>query len=218
MIRTNDFSNNFSGPFQSFTVPSAYSAPVIVPTNVFITKQSITVPLLWGDFFVQANNGLPSLYWTTLQEANTTYFDIERSSDGVTFVSVNRVPASGNTSAPSAYHFFDKDSLPLSLYYYRLKEIDIDGHYTYSKICSCKVSQLKEQFKMLNNVVTDKLGVMINVKTNVFISDMNGKMLSSFLLTPGLHQIDLSTLSAGVYNIAFSSGNGKTGIKRFVKL
>ncbi|MDH7460221.1 T9SS type A sorting domain-containing protein [Chitinophagaceae bacterium 26-R-25] len=218
LIRTNDFSNNFSGPFLSSSIPSAYSAPVIAPTNVSISKLSITVPLIWGDFFVATNNGLPQLYWTTLQETKTKYFDIERSSDGVTFVSIGRVAANGNTSAPSAYHFLDKDSLVFSQYYYRLKEMDIDGHYTYSKTCSFKVPHLLEPFKMLNNVVADNLELVTKIKTKIVVIDMNGKILMSILLMPGQHQINLSSLPTGVYNAGFSNKDGQLIVKRFVKM
>ncbi|MBV4358975.1 T9SS type A sorting domain-containing protein [Pinibacter aurantiacus] len=218
LIRTNDYSNNFFGQFSSYDIPQAYSAPHIDPTNVWIDKLMTTLPIKWGDFSVVPNNNQVRLYWTTLQETNTAYFEVERSSDGSNFVPIGRVVANGNSSATSYYNFYDNNKLSLPIYYYRLKQVDVDGLYTYSKIRSFKKSQVDEQVRILNNAVVDNLKIVAEKNIKAVIVDMNGRVVMSLNLTPGLHQINLSNLPSGVYNAGFSNQEGHLIVKRFVKM
>jgi hypothetical protein len=218
LIRTNDYSNNFSGPFSSFNVPQSYSAPHIDPTNVWIDKMVTTLPLKWGVFSGAPNNRGIRLYWTTLQESQTAYFDIERSSDGIVFMPIGRVIARGNTSVTTSYDFIDNEKLSSRKYYYRLKQVDADGGYTHSKIISAERKQLDDQVRILNNAVVNNMTIMVATNVKAVVVDMNGRILMTRQLEPGLQQLNLSNYSKGVYNIAFSSASGELTVKRVVKL
>jgi len=73
--------------------------------------------------------------WRTLTEINNDYFTIERSADGRTFAPVGTKDGAGNSNAVLNYSFEDKEAPPTVLYY-RLKQTDFDGQFTYSKIKS----------------------------------------------------------------------------------
>ena len=69
--------------------------------------------------------------WTTGTEINSDYFDVERSNDALNFVFIGKVSAVRNSSANVSYSFTDNQ--PLSgVNYYRLKEVDLNGHFVYS--------------------------------------------------------------------------------------
>lgn len=73
------------------------------------------------------------LQWITASEENSDYFDIERSADGTRFETIGNKPAAGTTTSRQYYNY--EDASPLTGYsYYRLKQVDLDGRFTYSTI------------------------------------------------------------------------------------
>src|SRR6201999_1456361 len=80
------------------------------------------------------NSNTPSvnLIWTTANEINTSYFEIERSLDGKTFQPIGTVQAK-NTAVQNNYLFADANIVS-GILYYKLKMIDKDGAFKYSAI------------------------------------------------------------------------------------
>ncbi|MBR9921191.1 MAG: T9SS type A sorting domain-containing protein [Bacteroidetes bacterium] len=73
------------------------------------------------------------LEWQTATETNSDYFEVERSSDGQSFKSIGQLPAAGESYTVKSYRF--TDSRPINGWnYYRLKQMDIDGRFSYSEI------------------------------------------------------------------------------------
>lgn len=77
-----------------------------------------------------------NIQWVTTSEFNNDYFLLERSIDGITFTSITTIPGNGTSSTSHNYHFDDYDVLLNKRYYYRLKQVDTDGTFTYSSIIS----------------------------------------------------------------------------------
>lgn len=75
------------------------------------------------------------LKWTTSSEQNTSHFDIEASQSGANFGLIDRVAAAGNSSSDINYSYTHTNPFRNTTYY-RLKMVDIDGKFTYSKIVS----------------------------------------------------------------------------------
>ncbi len=77
------------------------------------------------------------LAWSTASEKNNDYFSIERSSNGGEYTEIGRVIGSGNSTSSKFYKFSDPSPLaPIG--YYRLKQMDFDGEFEYSKIVTVK--------------------------------------------------------------------------------
>ncbi|MDQ6762258.1 MAG: hypothetical protein M3015_06490 [Bacteroidota bacterium] len=89
-------------------------------------------------FSVKDSNLTNVLNWVTTQEVNTSYFEIQRSLDGINFSMLGNVPAAGNTSARMNYSFADYGSNTIQDYYYRLKVVSLDGSYQYSTVALYK--------------------------------------------------------------------------------
>lgn len=81
------------------------------------------------------DNKYVQLKWTTETEINNHGFMVERSTDGKEFVSIGFVPGNGNTTETQHYIYNDKN-VEKRQYYYRLKQIDFDESFEYSKIVS----------------------------------------------------------------------------------
>ncbi|MGG7666949.1 M4 family metallopeptidase [Dyadobacter sp. BHUBP1] len=75
------------------------------------------------------------LQWTTSSESNSDYFAIEESANGKSFIESGRVKSAGNASVTNRYSFTDVD-FNKGITYYRLKQVDFDGKYAYSRIVS----------------------------------------------------------------------------------
>ena len=75
------------------------------------------------------------LAWATASEKNSAWFDVERSADGVAFARMGTVAAAGSSSAARSYELLDA-RLPAgaALLYYRLKQVDADGTFSYSPV------------------------------------------------------------------------------------
>jgi hypothetical protein len=77
------------------------------------------------------------LDWNTIQEANTSHFNVERMNSISAFQMVGRVEAAGMSNTGRDYSFTDKWSLD-GLNYYRLAQTDKDGRINYSSTIQAK--------------------------------------------------------------------------------
>ena len=121
-----------------FTPPGAGTYVVSISYDGLLITTTITVasnplPLTLLDFKGRLEGNHVVLDWQTLDEKNTDRFDVERSCDGINFESINIINAAGNSS--SLVNYTTLDSKPCAgKSYYRLKQIDKDKRFVYSKI------------------------------------------------------------------------------------
>ncbi|RYY54944.1 MAG: hypothetical protein EOO09_12490 [Chitinophagaceae bacterium] len=111
------------------TTISGYYIEVVIDdfSNFFIMSAASVLPVTLQSFTVNAVNTTALLQWVTASELNNDHFDIERSVDGRVFSKIGRVAGNGTTSIPQDYRF--TDASPVSgNNYYRLAQVDIDGH------------------------------------------------------------------------------------------
>ncbi|HMT29732.1 MAG TPA: hypothetical protein PKD91_10665, partial [Bacteroidia bacterium] len=81
------------------------------------------------------------VYWATGTEINNNFFNLESSSDGLNWNHLATIQGSGNSTNIRHYSFLDVNPFH-SWNYYRLKQVDFDGHYTYSEIISIKMEEI----------------------------------------------------------------------------
>lgn len=97
----------------------------------FQWTNTVTLPLTLLQFSGISKNCKAVLSWETAAEINTDYFSIEESIDGVSFSQVAMLKASGELSQIKAYEIWIVQ--PSAEAFYRLKMVDRDGKYAYSK-------------------------------------------------------------------------------------
>ncbi|MCF2498128.1 glycoside hydrolase family 9 protein [Dyadobacter sp. CY357] len=107
-------------------------AVTIAPFAFFSTAINDALPVHFASFKAQAEQCHVNVHWTTSQEVNADYFVIQRSADAKTFEDIGRVSAAGSSSISKQYRF--TDSLPNPRNYYRLKQVDYDGRYQFTRI------------------------------------------------------------------------------------
>lgn len=160
------------------------------------------------------NNNSVSLYWKTYSEINTKEFQVERSADGVNFETIHTIAAAGSSSATLNYTYLDNDHPQKAVIYYRLKQVDNDGQYQYSKALRLR---FRDGSFYINRIypqpASDIMYLdMTNVRTatNATLSliNSNGVVVRSFIivLNPGDNIVDvnISSLPAGAYFLRIS--------------
>lgn len=85
-----------------------------------------------------------TLKWSTASEDNNSHFEVERSTDGKAFEKISQVQGHGNSSVMLYYDHLDQRPKP-GTNYYRLKQVDIDGQFEYSKIIAVNASESMAQ-------------------------------------------------------------------------
>lgn len=105
----------------------------IDPSIVGGTHQKLPVELL--SFEASQNNDASiQLDWLTASEVNNDYFSIEVSFDGFVFSLVDEINGAGSSSVVNSYRYTDFDSYDFPVVYYRLKQTDYNGAYSYSSV------------------------------------------------------------------------------------
>jgi hypothetical protein len=160
------------------------------------------LPVVLGSFSASlaADNSV-SVNWTTEQEVNSSYFSVERSSNGSSdFKDIGTVSAKGNSAIVSNYSFTD-NSAENGVNYYRLKMVDLDGSFVYSQV-SVVNSELVQNIRVFPNPATNFIYITLggSVPTSsVRLIDLTGKILQEQRLNSTTSN---STISMPVSNYA----------------
>lgn len=120
------------------------------------------LPARLNNFSAWKTSSSNILKWTTKQELNNLYFDIQRSPDGIQFTDIGRKAGEMNSNTEKNYSFEDKN--PLVKSFYRLAQTDIGGRKRFSNIISVSREDLPEIKFEFANPVSD-MGTMA-IQTN----------------------------------------------------
>ena len=139
----------------------------------FSSGGSLPIKLIY--FTAELIEGMVNLNWATAAEVNNNFFTVERSTDGENFEPLLTKPGAGNSTVNLYYNAVDES--PLGGYsYYRLKQTDFDGHYTYSDIETVKNGEggedgmSKMEIKSIApNPFVEKFKVSFMIKESVLV-------------------------------------------------
>src|SRR5690606_28656628 len=142
------------------------------------------------------------LRWLTANEINSSHFEIERSFDGIHFQKIGEQKAGG-----SDYVFTDKDIFRRQdIAYYRLKSLDYDETFSYSKIIVIHGSVA--EISIRPNPVNDQLlieGLPENIVVHIY--DSIGNIMSTNVNNGGQLSINTTHYPAGIYFIQYQLNN-----------
>ena len=177
------------------------------------------VPVEWLSFEGEHRGNYNDLGWSTASEINTSHFEIERSiHNTIDFVEIGKVIAAGNSTDVSEYEMKDYDVEEKGVYYYRLKQVDLNGNYSYSNTISITLEgSEREQISLYPNPAVDKFTIDVEVskdsEVEVSIWDATGKLILGNVLNEELEagsyqkEIDIRSLPAGMYNVKVTIEN-----------
>jgi Secretion system C-terminal sorting domain len=163
----------------------------------------VVVPLTWSYVTAQLQNAQTLVSWATEQEINTNKFEIERSLDGARFNKIGEQLAAGNSTSIKKYDH--KDINPgIGFNFYRIKQIDVDGRFTYSTIVKVlNTKNIKEAFIAPNPVIdmvnlVEPEAIFIN---SIEVYDGRGALVlrKNINSKVQLYSLPVSTLPKGNY-------------------
>lgn len=178
---------------------------------MWTAKQSLTVPVELADFQVKANESSNLISWVTYSENNNDRFEVERSSNGHSdWEVIATISGAGHSGTKVEYEH--RDAVPLvGINYYRLRQVDNDGSYSYSAVLSVQANR-KPFIRLSPNPTTDGwvtvsgLSQMPEDTYMIRIVDAAGRSVT--MATPA-QQINLSGCAPGLYAIQIIDSYGK---------
>jgi len=178
-------------------------------------QSSTTLPIELLSFTAIYNGANVDLKWVTSNEINNSYFTIERSIDGIEFVIINKTSTkapNGNSNTQLSYASIDSD-VSEGIYYYRLKQTDINDVSKYSSIETVTIGGESDIFNIQPNPATSI--AQINYRcfdsesATLKMYDNSGKLLLMRNINCSVGQnsaiIDLSAYAEGMYFVTLST-------------
>ncbi len=167
------------------------------------------VPVELTSFTANVLGNSVVLNWSTATEVNNQGFEIEKSTDGISFNNVGFVPGFGTTTEPKSYSHTDQ-SIYSGTHYYRLKQIDFDGSFTYSGVVEAEVS-LPTEFSLeqnypnpFNPATSIEFSLPIDAQVRIIVYNLVGENIAEIVsssFTAGTHNVNFNanTLTSGIY-------------------
>lgn len=226
-----DYEKDFNADYRSWLYRGAYAGE---GTNngwhLAIEKKVLTPILLSADLMAFTGDEVNcqiKLEWRTASEQNTDYFEIQKSKDGISYKTIAKVNAVGNSTSPINYRHIDPS--PYASNYYRLKTVDRDGMHEYSDIVTvnsyCYEDGVVEVFP--NPVTASELltirfhsNEVVNVAVEVI--DALGRVVGrmDLSLTEGVNNFyyEAADLPTGMYSLRFEGATWLSESRKFMKM
>ncbi|MEM9884857.1 MAG: alpha/beta hydrolase fold domain-containing protein [Bacteroidota bacterium] len=178
-----------------------------------VTIEDFILPVELIEFDALAVQNSVQLNWATASEFNNSHFELERSENAKDFKSIARILGMGTTISKTNYDYEDARVSAGNTYYYRLKQVDQDSSFEYSKVLSVKLKTQIADLSIYPNPVQRNEVLNLSYKNlpttadlyildayNQVIRRMSGENLRKTL------QINISNLPAGMYLIGDTEG------------
>ena len=160
---------------------------------------SPTLPVTWLYVLAQLQNSKSVIKWATASESNTQHFEVEHSINGNNYSAIGTVAAAGNSNSVQQYQFVHTSPV-VGKNYYRIKQIDIDGRFSYSSIVSVNKSNQDIRIVITPNPATASIAFLSdNIEAMEYqIFSTTGQQLKSGTVQYR-GSIDISNMAAGMY-------------------
>ncbi len=168
------------------------------------------LPIELMSFQAQVSDFGALLSFSTATEINNDYFSIERSTNGRDFVEIGQLQGSGTSYSPQSYRFSDERP-EKGRNYYRLKQVDFDGKFTYSNIIQVTFGRAS-QMTLAPMPATETLVLQLEkaLREDGFyqIFDLNGRLLISGQMPAETKEqsIQINDLAEGAYLLRLAVG------------
>lgn len=190
-VVVNSTNSNSSNDFGDEIYPKTFSATISLPVN-------------WLYIKAEADKKDALISWATASETNNWKFEVERSNDRKEWISIGSVKGKGNSSIANKYSFRDENVT--GEVYYRVKQIDYNGEFSYSDMVTAMVTADINEPSIAFDA--DKPGYVVKGSgvTGINVTNMTGetKYVSAGdevipALAPGVYLVRIQTSSKTYY-------------------
>ncbi len=208
------------GPHTTATIPASTNNQSYKRSNTSIPGNfNINLTPLPVDYYyleISIINKFSYLNFTTASETNNSHFNIERSADARNFESIGEIKGAGNSSKEISYAFTDERPLP-GINYYRIKQTDYDGQYSYSEIRSVRHKGISN-VSITPRTTDGRVDIITELEDyTIAIYNASGQEVKKMTGMSLDQSISLETLHAGVYFVKINSGSESETL-RIVKI
>ncbi|MFT3979493.1 MAG: choice-of-anchor Q domain-containing protein [Ferruginibacter sp.] len=181
-------------------------------SGFFVKTAASVLPLNWLSVTGNMNAQKQAVINWKVQENNVVNYEVEKSTDGISFVSIGAVNSKGD--GINSYSFTDVNAMTGTTFY-RIKQTDRDGEYSYSIIIRLSAGGMKSNLSIYPNPVHDNVSVTGATVGNVLkLMDLNGKLLQTIKVTQPTFSLDVSRYSSGIYLLQSNDGTTVKMIKQ----
>jgi len=193
-------------------------------TNLYNYYSASPLPLKWLSFTARSKGDDVELSWQTADVTNNDHFEIERSTGGDSFSTIGTLSSKGggtDIAGGEIFHFTDPAAVAGDDLY-RIKQVDIDGKYTWSPTVEVEVLSPAEGIYLQGNPVRDVV-TLVNAQQQMVVglqvADLSGRVLVSRIcnLRDNLIRENVGWLKPGYYFLRVCMGGNSTTM-RFIKL
>ncbi|MFN7014751.1 MAG: T9SS type A sorting domain-containing protein, partial [Bacteroidia bacterium] len=166
-----------NGTIVTSAVVTAFSPFTLASANA--SNNPLPIELL--SFNTTQKEKTVELFWSTASEINNNYFEVEKSTDGINFYAIDKVQGAGNSNTILNYKSTDNNPF-LGINYYRIKQVDFDGTFTFSNVIAHNFSSNEYKIVMYPNPTKEILTISNLLENNNYIIqiyDISGKLVLS---------------------------------------
>jgi hypothetical protein len=173
-------------------------------TNLRVIGSTV-LPVSLISFTAKATTNGVAINWATASEQNNNRFELQRSADGNSFITIKTVTGANNANSRNNYSFLDKNPIA-GVNYYKLVQIDNDGTVKELGVQAVSSDSKGLAFNVSSygdvNQINYTVYATTSVKANVSVFDLSGKQVANITID----------LSAGNNNLKINSNNLKSGV------
>ena len=181
-------------------------------SGFFVKTAGTALPLRLISFTGTQEANKNNLKWQTADEVNTKSFELESSRDGRNFQKVATIDAA--STGNNSYDYTDTNAYK-GILYYRLKMIDIDGTFSYSRLVWISRDG-QNSINLFPNPVADQLNLNLDkslINSDAKLYNATGRLQQSIKIASTEELVNVKKLTSGVYIIKFKDGSTRTFVK-----
>jgi len=176
------------------------------------------LPVSWKSFSAEVkSNNQVMLTWETAEEMNNKGYHVEHSNNGTDWEDIGFKTGNGKPGG-SKYSFADVSRVS-GTHYYRIRQEDFDGGFTYSEVRTIEIKGGRT-ITMGPNPTKNTLQIQLqagNDGSKAFIFDQSGRKLKESNVHSGVNTIDVKGFVPGSYLVKVITSKGESYIERIIK-
>ena len=177
------------------------------------------LPVTWSSISVKNNKCENIITWTTESETNNDYFVVERSKDGKIYGDAAMIDGQGDKRSTTHYEHKDA-SASRGVTYYRIKQVDFDGRFTYSPVVNVRNTSCADKSFVTaypnpgtdNNVTLEIPEVAAGEDITIIMYNHVGQAVKTYKINASENTqsltLDITDLKSGIYMFHVSSSGG----------
>jgi hypothetical protein len=155
------------------------------------------LPVIWqSPTTVMIKNETSQIKWSVATQLNNEKYVIEHSKNGKYFTPIGEIAGDGTSNESKHYEYIHASPF-IGVNYYRIKQVDYDGQYSFSDIASVRYDGTGE-ISIYPNPATSEVTVSTTVSTLLQVMDVYGRVHSKHAISDGQNTINISALPSGI--------------------